>query len=63
MEENNEVRIEKRGLFAKAFGEHRKSGGLLNRREFADKWNMEHGKPFKSYNPIVKAIDYDDEVV
>ena len=38
-----------RGDFGKAFSEHRKNGGTLSRRDFAIKWNQEHGKPQRVY--------------
>ena len=46
-----------RGDFAKAFGEYRKSGGTMSRRDFADKWNQEHGKPFKPHYPIPNDLE------
>lgn len=54
-----------RGDFGKAFSEHRKNGGTLTRRDFAIKWNQEHGKPQKEYkskdeNPGMYGVVQDE---
>lgn len=45
-----------RGDFAKAFSQHRKDGGVLSRKEFAEKWKLEHPKPVKATKP--KSVEY-----
>jgi len=43
-EDKEEWYIMARGDFAKAFSKHRLEGGQLSRREFADVWNIQHGR-------------------
>lgn len=49
-----------RGVFAKAFSEHRKNGGTLTRKEFGEQFRNEYVKPAKE-KPVEEVQEVEDK--